>query len=66
MFEPLTTGKLGGTGLGLALSRAIVEAHGGEIILRPAREKRGTAFRMWLPAELHVAPQAAPEPGRAD
>lgn len=66
VFEPLITGKPGGTGLGLALSRAIVEAHGGEIVLRPAREKRGTAFRMWLPSELHVAPQAASEAGHAD
>jgi signal transduction histidine kinase len=48
IFEPLVTGKAGGTGLGLALSRAILEAHGGEITATTGRQG-GTAFRMWLP-----------------
>jgi signal transduction histidine kinase len=48
IFEPLVTCKAGGTGLGLALSRAILEAHGGEITATTGRHG-GTAFRMWLP-----------------
>lgn len=48
IFEPLLTSKAGGTGLGLALSRAILEAHGGEITATTG-SRGGTAFRMWLP-----------------
>jgi signal transduction histidine kinase len=48
-----------GTGLGLFISRAIVEAHGGTIAVS-SREGTGTTFRIQLPAR--VSHQAAPEP----
>lgn len=48
IFEPLATAKPRGTGLGLALSRTIVEAHGGAITATTGRAV-GSAFRMWLP-----------------
>jgi signal transduction histidine kinase len=48
IFEPLVTAKKKGSGLGLALSRTIIEAHGGEITSTTGR-RTGTAFRMWLP-----------------
>jgi signal transduction histidine kinase len=48
IFEPLCTGRAGGTGLGLALSRAILEAHRGDITATTGKSG-GAAFRMWLP-----------------
>lgn len=40
-----------GTGLGLALSRSIVEAHRGELILEPDDGRPGATFTMRLPAQ---------------
>lgn len=53
LFEPFHTSKPTGTGLGLALSRTIVEAHGGQLWAeRPA--SGGAVFGLTLP----VAPDA--------
>jgi two-component system sensor histidine kinase KdpD len=40
--------QVGGTGMGLAIARAIVEAHGGGIELA-SRAGEGTRFTFWLP-----------------
>jgi len=48
LFEPFCTGKVGGTGLGLAVSRAIARAHGGDVDLASS-EPGGAVFRLWLP-----------------
>jgi signal transduction histidine kinase len=48
VFDPLVTARPGGTGLGLALARRIVEAHGGSIVLVQSRD-RGATFRIELP-----------------
>jgi signal transduction histidine kinase len=48
LFEPGTTTKRGGWGIGLALSRRVVEdAHGGVLTLEPT--EKGTCFLMRLP-----------------
>ena len=49
IFDPFFTTKQRGTGLGLAVTREIVEAHRGAIACE-AREGGGTRFRIHLPA----------------
>jgi signal transduction histidine kinase len=48
LFEPYQTTKPDGMGLGLALCRAIVQAHGGRIWAKSQRP-RGTTFTFTLP-----------------
>ncbi len=48
IFDPFFTTKQRGTGLGLAVTREIVEAHHGTIHCEP-RPERGTRFRIVLP-----------------
>ena len=48
LFNPFVTRKEGGTGLGLSVSRRIVEAHGGTISAESSPEK-GTVFTVTLP-----------------
>ena len=50
IFQPYTTTKAGGLGMGLMMCRTIVESHGGELLIDP-RRKRGAAFRCTLPIE---------------
>jgi signal transduction histidine kinase len=49
LFDPLFTTKASGMGLGLALCRAIVKAHGGDISACEA-PKGGARFTFWIPA----------------
>ncbi|MFO0586880.1 MAG: ATP-binding protein [Polyangiaceae bacterium] len=48
VFDPFFTTKARGTGLGLAVTREIIEAHGGHISCE-RRKEGGTRFRIWLP-----------------
>lgn len=47
--EPAITAQTGGLGLGLAISRAIVELHGGTIRAESAGRGRGATFTVRLP-----------------
>jgi len=48
LFEPFQTTQPQGTGIGLALCRAIVQAHGGRLWAKP-HANRGTTFFFTLP-----------------
>jgi len=49
MFRPFFTTKSTGLGMGLSISRTIVEAHGGSLWATSSRES-GTEFHFTLPA----------------
>jgi signal transduction histidine kinase len=48
IFEPFVTTKLTGTGLGLAVTKQIVEGHGGNIVCE-SRDSGGARFVLTLP-----------------
>ena len=48
IFEAFVTGKLNGMGMGLSISRSIIEAHGGDI-WASAGSPHGAVFRFTLP-----------------
>ena len=50
LFEPFFTTKAEGMGMGLAISRSIVEAHGGRL-WATACEPHGSLFQFTIPAE---------------
>jgi CheY-like chemotaxis protein len=68
-----STHRFGGLGLGLAISRVLVEMHKGKISVRSPGRGQGTTFTVWLPLikdpaiANSVEPRAAiptlPEPG---
>ena len=51
LFVPFFTTKPNGSGIGLALSRQIAEAHGGALTLENRRGARGCAARVRLPLD---------------
>jgi C4-dicarboxylate-specific signal transduction histidine kinase len=49
LFEPFVSSKHDGMGLGLSISRSIIEAHDGRLIAEP-NPGGGTVFRFTLPS----------------
>jgi signal transduction histidine kinase len=48
MFEPFTTTKENGLGLGLSICYGIIQKHGGQIMV-DSQPGQGTSFTIWLP-----------------
>jgi two-component system, LuxR family, sensor kinase FixL len=51
LFKAFSTTKTGGIGLGLSISQAIAQGHGGDLTVDPYRTGDGACFRLKLPIE---------------
>ena len=66
IFQPFQTTKgTRGTGLGLAVTRRIVEEHGGRIAIE-SEEGKGAEFVMIFPADTKADPAATAQAGAAE
>jgi signal transduction histidine kinase len=50
LFDAFYSTKPNGLGMGLAISRSIIDAHGGRLWVTP-NAPRGAVFQFWLPAD---------------
>jgi signal transduction histidine kinase len=65
LFEPFVTSKTHGMGLGLLVTRSIVEDHGGKIIVKPNSDG-GTTFTFTLPVAERRRSSASRRPSGKD
>jgi signal transduction histidine kinase len=56
LFSKFTTKSFSGAGLGLFISKSIVEAHGGKIGAENNSDGKGTTFTFSLPLRLEANP----------
>ena len=49
LFQTVSAAERGGTGIGLALTKRLVESHGGKIRLESDDHARGSTFHVWWP-----------------
>ncbi|WP_244851369.1 ATP-binding protein [Caballeronia sp. SL2Y3] len=52
--------RQGGLGIGLALSKSLIELHGGRLTATSAGKDQGSCFSVHLPAQCRVVPPPAP------
>jgi PAS domain S-box-containing protein len=64
VFEAFYTTKAEGMGMGLSISRWIIEAHGGRL-WAAANSGHGATFQFTLPSELEMGERPAASPGKA-
>ncbi|MDQ3085146.1 MAG: ATP-binding protein, partial [Thermoproteota archaeon] len=62
LFEKFISKSDSGTGLGLYISKNIVEAHGGKIWASNNQNGIGSTFSFSIPVELRSMPDSEPEP----
>jgi two-component system, LuxR family, sensor kinase FixL len=58
LFTPFYTTKAAGTGVGLSISRSIIEAHGGQLWVEPTGNGPGATFRFTVPVVTAQAIEA--------
>jgi signal transduction histidine kinase len=58
IFDAFFTTKLHGTGMGLRISRSIIESHGGRLWAAD-NSPRGASFHIALPGHVQTSPQSA-------
>jgi two-component system sensor kinase FixL len=49
LFEPFTTSKVDGMGLGLAISRSLLRSQGGDLSFERSTQLGGACFTVHLP-----------------
>lgn len=59
IFEPFVTTRPGGMGLGLAISRTLAQARGGDLSFGRSSTLGGACFKLRLPIEAPVLPERA-------
>ncbi|QRV23639.1 sensor histidine kinase [Marinomonas foliarum] len=52
LFQTVTSNERSGTGIGLSVSRRLVETHGGRISVEANTTQRGVTFHVWWPRFL--------------